>query len=224
MDPTDQTPGRAPAQAKTVRISEDRDGQRLDNFLLGYLKGRRVRSSTRSCARPGARERRSREGRPAAGGRGRGPHPAGAPGRTGRQGHARQGLLEAMEASIVFEDARLLAISKPAGVAAMAAAGSASARSNAAAPCAPNQSLRTRSIASTATPSGLLVIAKKRSALTELQALMRERGRHRQALPSRLLVGRPAQRHDDRRCAAAHRPAPGRRAPSAGESAGQGRR
>src|SRR5436190_1288300 len=25
--------------AKTVRIAEDRDGQRIDNFLLGYLKG-----------------------------------------------------------------------------------------------------------------------------------------------------------------------------------------
>ncbi|RYF96822.1 MAG: 23S rRNA pseudouridine(955/2504/2580) synthase, partial [Caulobacteraceae bacterium] len=25
--------------ARMVRIAEDRDGQRLDNFLLGYLKG-----------------------------------------------------------------------------------------------------------------------------------------------------------------------------------------
>src|SRR5690606_4822654 len=33
-------PGKTPATGgvRTVRIAEDRDGQRLDNFLLGYLK------------------------------------------------------------------------------------------------------------------------------------------------------------------------------------------
>ncbi|MGO1720748.1 MAG: RluA family pseudouridine synthase, partial [Luteimonas sp.] len=28
-----------PGGARTVRVPEDRDGQRLDNFLLGQLKG-----------------------------------------------------------------------------------------------------------------------------------------------------------------------------------------
>ena len=37
---TDPTPPQAaPQGARTVRILEDRDGQRIDNFLLGYLKG-----------------------------------------------------------------------------------------------------------------------------------------------------------------------------------------
>ena len=39
---TDPTPPQAaPQGARTVRILEDRDGQRIDNFLLGYLKGAR---------------------------------------------------------------------------------------------------------------------------------------------------------------------------------------
>ena len=40
MDPT-QTPQDRPTGtgARTVKVTEDRDGQRLDNFLLGQLKG-----------------------------------------------------------------------------------------------------------------------------------------------------------------------------------------
>ena len=34
---TDTAPARA--GARTVKVPEDRDGQRLDNFLLGQLKG-----------------------------------------------------------------------------------------------------------------------------------------------------------------------------------------
>ena len=38
--PDEQAAGTAARPgAKTVRIAEDRDGQRIDNFLLGYLKG-----------------------------------------------------------------------------------------------------------------------------------------------------------------------------------------
>ena len=37
---TDPTPQAPPTTgARTVRVAEDRDGQRIDNFLLGYLKG-----------------------------------------------------------------------------------------------------------------------------------------------------------------------------------------
>ena len=39
MDPTEPLPGRPGAGARTVKVPEDRDGQRLDNFLLGQLKG-----------------------------------------------------------------------------------------------------------------------------------------------------------------------------------------
>ena len=37
---TEPNPPAAPASGvRTVRVLEDRDGQRIDNFLLGYLKG-----------------------------------------------------------------------------------------------------------------------------------------------------------------------------------------
>ena len=39
MDPSDPTPGRPGPAARTVRVPDDREGQRLDNFLLGQLKG-----------------------------------------------------------------------------------------------------------------------------------------------------------------------------------------
>src|SRR3546814_2657406 len=34
-----EVPDRGAGAAHTVRVSEDRDGQRVDNFLLGHLKG-----------------------------------------------------------------------------------------------------------------------------------------------------------------------------------------
>ena len=36
---TDPAPPAAGPGARTVRVSDDREGQRLDNFLLGQLKG-----------------------------------------------------------------------------------------------------------------------------------------------------------------------------------------
>ena len=45
-----QAPPERPANAaRTVRIAEDRDGQRIDNFLLGCLKGPRAAWSTSCC-------------------------------------------------------------------------------------------------------------------------------------------------------------------------------
>src|SRR6476661_8401367 len=104
--------------AKTVRIAEDRDGQRIDNFLLGYLKGA-PRSLIYKLLRSGQVRvnggRVKAERKLEAGDMIRIPpvrleEPA-------DKGEPAKGLLEAMEASIVFEDARLLAINKPAGVA-----------------------------------------------------------------------------------------------------------
>ena len=118
MDPTDQTPGRAPAQAKTVRIAEDRDGQRLDNFLLGYLKGA-PRSLVYKLVRSG--QVRVNGGRVKADRRLEGGDEVRIPpvrlDEPADKGTPAKGLLEAMEGSIVFEDARLLAINKPSGVA-----------------------------------------------------------------------------------------------------------
>ena len=62
------SPGPAPrqdaSQVRTVRVAEDRDGQRLDNFLLGQLKGApRVADLQAGALRPGAGQRRPRQGR-----------------------------------------------------------------------------------------------------------------------------------------------------------------
>jgi 23S rRNA pseudouridine955/2504/2580 synthase len=91
------------------------------------------------------------------------------------KGTPAKGLLEAMEGSIVFEDARLLAINKPSGVASHGGSGISFGAIETLRALRPNQSLELVHRLDRDT-SGLLVIAKKRSALTELQALMREEG------------------------------------------------
>ena len=120
--PTDpQSVPSAPAErkdARTVTIAEDRDGQRIDNFLLGYLKGA-PRSLVYKLLRSGQVRlnggRVKAERKLEAGDQVRIP-----PVRLeepGDKGAPARGLLEAMEASILFEDPWLLAINKPAGVA-----------------------------------------------------------------------------------------------------------
>jgi 23S rRNA pseudouridine955/2504/2580 synthase len=66
---TDPTPQAPPTTgARTVRVAEDRDGQRIDNFLLGYLKGSAAQPGLQAVAlRPGAGERRADQGRAAPG-------------------------------------------------------------------------------------------------------------------------------------------------------------
>ena len=91
------------------------------------------------------------------------------------RGTPAKGLLEAMDASIVFEDARLLAISKPAGVASHGGSGISFGAIETLRALRPKESLELVHRLDRDT-SGLLVIAKKRSALSELQALMREEG------------------------------------------------
>src|SRR3546814_11321497 len=86
-----------------------------------------------------------------------------------------KGLLEAMEASIVFEDARLLAISKPSGVASHGGSGISFGVIETLRALRPQQSLALVHRLDRDT-SGLLVVAKKLSSLTKLQAMMREDG------------------------------------------------
>ena len=132
---TDTAPARA--GARTVKVPEDRDGQRLDNFLLGQLKGA-PRSLVYKLVRSGqvrvnggrARAERKLE----AGDEVRIP-----PLRLeteAERGSPAQGLLQRIEAAIVFEDARLLALDKPSGWPATAAAASPSVPSRPCVPCA----------------------------------------------------------------------------------------
>jgi 23S rRNA pseudouridine955/2504/2580 synthase len=176
MDPTQPAPGRPAAPARTVKVSEDRDGQRLDNFLLGQLKGA-PRSLVYKLVRSGQVRvnggRAKAERKLEAGDEVR--IPPVRLGEAAEKGTPAKGLLEAMEASIVFEDARLLAINKPSGVASHGGSGISFGAIETMRALRPKDSLELVHRLDRDT-SGLLVLAKKRSALIELQALMREEG------------------------------------------------
>ena len=170
------TPAAAGPGARTVRVPDDRDGQRLDNFLLGQLKGA-PRSLVYKLVRSGQVRvnggRAKAERKLAAGDEVRIP-----PGRLGEpsdKGAPPQGFLRAMEAAIVFEDARLLALNKPSGVASHGGSGISFGAIETMRALRPTQTLELVHRLDRDT-SGLLIMAKKRSALTELQALMREDG------------------------------------------------
>jgi 23S rRNA pseudouridine955/2504/2580 synthase len=170
------SPASSTGGVRLVRVADDRDGQRLDNFLLGQLKGA-PKSLIYKLVRSG--QVRVNGGRAKADTRLQGGDEVRIPpvrlGEAADKGAPARGLLEAMEASIVFEDARLLAISKPSGVASHGGSGISFGAIETLRALRPNQSLELVHRLDRDT-SGLLVIAKKRSALTELQALMREEG------------------------------------------------
>jgi 23S rRNA pseudouridine955/2504/2580 synthase len=84
-----------------------------------------------------------------------------------------KGLLAALEAAIVFEDARLLAISKPSGMASHGGSGVSFGVIETLRALRPNEPFELVHRLDRDT-SGLMVIAKKRAALVELQALLRE--------------------------------------------------
>jgi 23S rRNA pseudouridine955/2504/2580 synthase len=161
--------------ARTVRVPEDRAGQRLDNFLLGQLKGA-PRSLVYKLVRSGQVRinggRAKAERKLEAGDEVRiPPVRLETPQDAGRS--PPKGLLAAMEAAIVFEDARLLAINKPSGVASHGGSGISFGAIETMRALRPRDSLELVHRLDRDT-SGLLVFAKKRSALTELQRLLRE--------------------------------------------------
>ena len=162
--------------ARTVRIAEDRDGQRIDNFLLGYLKGA-PRSLVYKLLRSGQVRvnggRCKAERRLEAGDEVRIP-----PVRLNIEGDGDKspppkGLLDALEAAIVFEDARLLALNTPSGLASHGGSGISHGAIESLRALRPRESLELVHRLDRDT-SGLLIVAKKRSALVELQALLRE--------------------------------------------------
>ncbi len=169
--------GSNPAPAGGVRIVQvdgERAGQRLDNFLLGQLKGA-PKSIVYKIVRSGQVRvnggRAKPETRLAAGDQVRIPPVRLA--EAGDKGAPARGLLEAMAASIVFEDARLLAINKPSGVASHGGSGVNFGVIETLRALRPGQELELVHRLDRDT-SGLMVLAKKRSALRELQALLRE--------------------------------------------------
>ena len=174
--PRVDTPARAGAGARLVRVPDDRAGQRLDNFLLGQLKGA-PRSLVYKLVRSGqvrvnggrARAERKLE----IGDEVRIP-PLRLP-EAGERGTPARGLLDAMDAAIVFEDDRLLVVDKPSGVASHGGSGVSFGVIETLRALRPAQTLELVHRLDRDT-SGVLVVAKKRAALSELQALMRGEG------------------------------------------------
>lgn len=167
----------APATgARLVRIAEDRDGQRIDNFLLGYLKGA-PRSLIYKLLRSGQVRvnggRCKAERRLEAGDEIRIPPVRIAIDDDSGKSPPPKGLLDALEAAIVFEDARLLALNKPSGLASHGGSGISHGAIESLRALRPRESLELVHRLDRDT-SGLLIVAKKRSALVELQALLRE--------------------------------------------------
>lgn len=172
-EPAGHGAGRGPG-VRLQRVDADRAGQRLDNYLLGQLKGapksliyKIVRSGqvrvNGGRARPDTRLEAGDEVR----------IPPVRLGEPAERGTPAKGLLEAMAASIVFEDARLLAIDKPSGVASHGGSGIGFGVIETLRALRPGEPLELVHRLDRDT-SGLMVIAKKRAALRELQALMRE--------------------------------------------------
>ncbi|ODS62263.1 MAG: 23S rRNA pseudouridine(955/2504/2580) synthase [Arenimonas sp. SCN 70-307] len=158
---------------RLVRVPADRDGQRLDNFLLLQLKGA-PRSLVYKLVRSGQvrinGKRAKADSRLAGGDEVRIP-----PVRLEAPGEARtppKGMLERLAASIVFEDKAILALNKPSGIATHGGSGISFGVIEALRALRPDEPLELVHRLDRDT-SGVLVLAKKRSALLELQALMR---------------------------------------------------
>ena len=176
---------------RTVKVPGDREGQRLDNFLLGQLKGA-PRSLVYKLVRSGQVRvnggRAKAERKLEAGDEVRIPPVSLA--EAGATAAPPPGFLKRMEQAIVFEDARLLVLNKPSGVASHGGSGISHGAIETMRALRPGQPLELVHRLDRDT-SGLLVLAKKRSALSELQALLRED--HEGGIEKRylaLLVGR----------------------------------
>jgi 23S rRNA pseudouridine955/2504/2580 synthase len=158
---------------KMVKVPEDRDGQRLDNFLLLQLKGA-PRSLVYKLVRSGQvrinGKRAKADSRLAGGDEVRIP-----PVKLNEAGETRpvpKGLLDRLAASIVFEDKAILAVNKPSGLATHGGSGISHGLIESLRALRPGEPLELVHRLDRDT-SGVIIIAKKRSALLELQALMR---------------------------------------------------
>jgi 23S rRNA pseudouridine955/2504/2580 synthase len=180
---------------KLVRVPDERDGQRIDNFLMNQLKGA-PKSLVYKLVRSGQvrinGKRAKPDSRVAGGDEIRIP-----PVVLGEPGAVRpppKSLLEKLDRAIVYEDASLLALNKPSGLAAHGGSGVSYGAIEALRALRPQQNFELVHRLDRDT-SGILVVAKKRSALLELQALMRE-GEDEEAPNKRylaLLVGKMPQ-------------------------------
>lgn len=173
--PASDTARRGPkSTARQREIGEEGAGQRLDNFLLGELKGV-PRSHVYRLIRSGQVRVNSGRVNPKyrlkAGDRVRVPPVAR---ETPRPASTEQGTWDWLERRVVYEDSRLLVLDKPAGLAVHGGSGVSLGCIEALRALRPdNPELELAHRLDKAT-SGILLVAKRRSALRQLHALLRE--------------------------------------------------
>jgi 23S rRNA pseudouridine955/2504/2580 synthase len=164
----------AGVRVRLVTVSDDRAGQRLDNFLSGQLKGV-PRSLIYRICRTGEVRINGRRAKPdqrlEAGDEVRIP-----PVRVAERGEVAPppgGQLTRIEAAIIHEDRDFLVIDKPAGVASHGGSGVSFGAIELLRAARPRDTLELAHRLDRDT-SGVLVLTRKRSALTGLQAAIRE--------------------------------------------------
>ena len=167
-------PEAAAPRVQTVAVPEDHEGQRLDNFLAGRLKGV-PRSLVYRICRTGEVRVNGRRAKPdqrlAAGDEVRIP-----PVRVATKGEAPvapAAQTDRVEAAVVHEDRDFLVIDKPAGVASHGGSGVSFGAIELLRAARPRETLELAHRLDRDT-SGILVLTRKRSALTGLQAAIRD--------------------------------------------------
>ena len=157
-----------------VKVEEDRDGQRIDNFLSGRLKGV-PRSLIYRILRTGQVRINGRRAKPdvrlSAGDEVRIP-----PVRVAERddpGKPAQGQMNRVEEAIIHEDREFLVLNKPSGVASHGGSGISFGAIELLRAARPKDTLELVHRLDRDT-SGVLVFSRRRSALTALQAVIRE--------------------------------------------------
>lgn len=178
----------AGAGVRIVKVPEDRDGQRLDNYLFNQLKGvpkthvyRLLRTGqvrvNGKRAKPDARVAGGDEVR----------IPPVRMAEPGEQPRASERSLQALSAAIVAEDRNFIGLDKPSGLASHGGSGISLGAIESIRQLRPKESLELVHRLDRDT-SGVLLIARKRSALAGVQAAIREGRVHKRYLT--LLVGK----------------------------------
>ncbi len=159
---------------RLAMVPDDREGQRIDNFLTGQLKGV-PRSLIYRLLRTGQVRINGKRAKPDARVSG-GDTVRIPPVRTaaaGEPGPAPRAMIERVVQSIIFEDRDFLVLDKPAGIAAHGGSGVAFGAIELLRAARPDESLELAHRLDRDT-SGVLVLARRRAALTALQELIRD--------------------------------------------------
>src|SRR5215469_2750904 len=180
---------------RLVQVPDERDGQRIDNFLTGQLKGV-PRSLVYRLLRTGQVRINGKRAKPDARVTG-GDTVRIPPVRTaaaGESGPAPRAMIQRIQQAVIHEDRDFLVIDKPAGIASHGGSGVAFGAIELLRAARPDETLELAHRLDRDT-SGVLVFARRRAALTALQELIRDGHITKQYLA--LLHGHPKRARFD---------------------------